>query len=84
MIGATVGNYQVREEIGHGGMGVVYAAEHPLIGRKVAVKVLLPAYSRNQEVVNRFFHEARATPLIRHPGLVDVLDFEVDDHLVSA
>ena len=75
MIGATVGSYQVREEIGHGGMGVVYAAEHPLIGRKVAVKVLLPEYSRNQEVVNRFFNEARATTLIRHPGLVDVIDF---------
>jgi serine/threonine-protein kinase len=75
MIGATVGSYQVREEIGHGGMGVVYAAEHPLIGRKVAVKVLLPEYSRNQEVVNRFFNEARAATLIRHPGLVDVIDF---------
>ena len=75
MIGSTVGSYQVREEIGHGGMGVVYAAEHPLIGRKVAVKVLLPEYSRNQEVVNRFFNEARATTLIRHPGLVDVIDF---------
>src|SRR5438270_10927792 len=75
MIGATVGSYQVREEIGHGGMGVVYAAEHPLIGRKVAVKVLLPEYSRNQEVVNRFFNEARATTLIRHPGLADVIDF---------
>jgi serine/threonine-protein kinase len=75
MIGATVGSYQVREEIGHGGMGVVYAAEHPLIGRKVAVKVLLPEYSRNQEVVNRFFNEARATTMIRHPGLVDVIDF---------
>jgi hypothetical protein len=45
MIGATVGSYQVREEIGHGGMGVVYVAEHPLIGSKVAVKVLLPEYS---------------------------------------
>ena len=75
MIGATVGSYQVREEIGHGGMGVVYAAEHPLIGRKVAVKVLLPEYSRNQEVVNRFFNEARAATMIRHPGLVDVIDF---------
>ena len=59
-------------------MGVVYVAEHPLIGRKVAVKVLLPDYSRNQEVVSRFFNEARATALIKHPGLVDVLDFGYD------
>ncbi len=75
MIGATVGSYQVREEIGEGGMGVVYAAEHPLIGRKVAVKVLLPEHSRNQEIVNRFFNEARAATLIRHPGLVEIFDF---------
>src|SRR6476659_10160307 len=75
MIGATVGSYQVREEIGHGGMGVVYAAEHPLIGRKVAVKVLLPELSNDQEMVNRFFNEARACLLIRHPGLVDIFDF---------
>jgi serine/threonine-protein kinase len=75
VIGATVGSYRVDREIGHGGMGVVYVAEHPLIGRKAAVKVLKPDFSRNQEVVNRFFNEARAAAKIKHPGLVDVFDF---------
>jgi tRNA A-37 threonylcarbamoyl transferase component Bud32 len=75
VIGATVGSYRVDREIGHGGMGVVYVAEHPLIGRKAAVKVLKPDFSRNQEVVNRFFNEARAAARIKHPGLVDVFDF---------
>jgi serine/threonine-protein kinase len=78
VIGASIGNYRVQKEVGHGGMGVVYIAEHPLIGRKVAVKVLKSDLSRNQEVVNRFFNEARATALIKHPGLVDVLDFGYD------
>jgi serine/threonine-protein kinase len=78
VIGATIGNYLVQKEVGHGGMGVVYIAEHPLIGRKVAVKVLKPDYSRNQEVVNRFFNEARATAQLKHPGLVEVLDFGYD------
>ena len=56
-------------------MGAVYLAEHLLIGRKVAVKVLLPELSHNEELVSRFFNEARSTATIRHPGLVEVLDF---------
>ncbi len=53
----------------------MYLAEHKLIGRKVAVKVLLPELCHNEELVNRFFNEARSTATIRHPGLVEVLDF---------
>ncbi len=53
----------------------MYLAEHSLIGRKVAVKVLLPELSHNEELVSRFFNEARSTATIRHPGLVDVFDF---------
>ena len=56
-------------------MGVVYMAEHMVIKRRAAIKVLLPELSKNREQVERFFNEARATSLIRHPGLVDVLDF---------
>ena len=71
----TVGSYEIRSKLGEGGMGVVYLAEHPLIGRKAAVKVLLPQYSSNAMVVNRFFNEARAANLIKHPGIIDVFDF---------
>src|SRR5262245_60314920 len=75
MIGETVGSYRIVSLLGEGGMGRVYLAEHPLIGRKAAVKVLLAQFSTNQAIVNRFFNEARTTALIKHPGLVDIFDF---------
>ncbi len=75
MIGETLGNYTVVEKLGAGGMGVVYAAEHKLIGRKAAIKLLLPELSRNKDLVDRFFNEARAATVIRHAGIVDVFDF---------
>ncbi len=51
------------------------SAKHPLIGKQVAVKILLPEFSQNQEVITRFFNEARATTLLKHPGLIEVFDF---------
>jgi len=75
MIGETVGNYRILSKLGAGGMGVVYLAEHQLIGRKAAIKVLLPEMSLNQEMVGRFFNEARSTASIKHIGLVDIFDF---------
>src|SRR5262249_61524258 len=60
--------------IGKGGFGVVYAAEHSLMGRKAAVKLLRPAYSEDKEIVQRFFNEARAAAMIKHPGIVEVYD----------
>jgi serine/threonine-protein kinase len=75
MLGETVGKYRIVRKIGEGGMGVVYLAEHALIGRRAAVKVLLPAYSHDVHVVSRFFNEARAIAGIKHPGLVDIYDF---------
>ncbi|HEX7501396.1 MAG TPA: serine/threonine protein kinase, partial [Polyangia bacterium] len=64
MIGETFGGYTIVREIGSGGMGVVYLAEHRRIERKVAVKVLLPEYTSNQDVVSRFLAEARAASII--------------------
>ena len=75
MIGETFGNYRVTELIGEGGMGVVYLAEHPGIGRRAAVKVLRPGLTDNPEITKRFFNEARAANAIRHPGIVEVFDF---------
>ena len=75
MIGEMLGSYKVVSKLGEGGMGVVYVAEHPMIGRRVAIKLLLPELSRDQEIVARFFNEARSTASIRHAGLVDVFDF---------
>src|SRR3954463_12561197 len=60
-------------------MGVVYVAEHTLLGRKAAIKVLLPAVSRDPAIVQRFFNEAKAVTQIAAPGIVQVFDFGTDD-----
>jgi hypothetical protein len=75
VIGQTVGNYRITHLLGEGGMGAVYMAEHPGIGRKAAVKVLHPALSTNADIATRFFNEARAANAIHHPGIVEVFDF---------
>jgi serine/threonine protein kinase len=75
MQGRRLGSYRVVSCIGEGGMGAVYRAEHTLLGRAAAVKVLLPELSENQDMVHRFFNEARATAQLRHPGIIDVFDF---------
>ncbi len=77
LIGQTIGNYLVTQKLGEGGMGAVYLAEHPTIGKKVALKVLHSEFSTNQEVTARFFHEAKAVNDIGHPNIVDVVDFGV-------
>src|SRR5688572_16319314 len=56
-------------------MGAVYVGVHALLGRTAAVKVLLPELSRNQDIVQRFFNEARAATAIKHPGIVEIYDF---------
>src|SRR5690349_2589177 len=77
IVGQTIGNYVVRQKLGEGGMGSVYLAEHPAIGKKVALKVLHAEFASNQEVVSRFFNEARAVNDIQHPNIVDIVDYGV-------
>jgi serine/threonine-protein kinase len=77
LINAQVGNYQVKAKLGEGGMGAVYLAEHPLIGKRVALKVLHSEFASNQDVVTRFFNEAKAVNDIQHPNIVDIIDYGV-------
>src|ERR1700733_7520696 len=77
LIGQTVGNYLVTQKLGEGGMGSVYLAEHPTIGKKVALKVLHAEFSTNPEVAERFFTEAKAVNAIGHPNIVDIVDYGV-------
>ncbi|MEO6775887.1 MAG: protein kinase [Kofleriaceae bacterium] len=77
MIGQTIGNYLVKQRLGEGGMGAVYLAEHPTIGKKVALKVLHAEFATNTEVVERFFNEAKAVNSIAHPNIVDIVDYGV-------
>ena len=74
-VGSTVGNYRVLEKIGQGSMGAVYLALHPSIGKRVALKVIRPELTADEETVTRFFNEARAVTLIGHEHIVDVQDF---------
>ena len=55
-------------------MGAVYLAEHPGIGRRVAVKVLHKNYTRDEHLLARFLNEARAANAIRHPNIIEILD----------
>ena len=73
--GAQVGTYRVLRQIGEGGMGSVWLAEHTMLGRRAALKVLHPEYSNNPEIVTRFFNEARAATAIPDPGIVQIFDF---------
>ncbi len=74
MIGSKLGSYEVEEEIGRGGMGVVYRAYQPNLQRQVAVKVLLPHLAKDAEFVERFLREARSAAKLHHPGLVTIFD----------
>ena len=67
--------YRIDALIGRGGMGTVYRAEHLALGRPVALKVLRAAHGARADLVQRFQREAVAAGQIRHPGIVEVLDF---------
>jgi serine/threonine protein kinase len=69
------GKYQIESLLGEGGMGAVYRAVHLGTKRTVAVKVIHPQFSGNEEFVARFRREAEAAGRLRHPNVVDVTDF---------
>ena len=75
VIGTQVGAYRILQQIGEGGMGAVYLAEHAMIGRRAAIKVLHASASRREDVVTRFFNEAKASTAISDPGIVQIFDF---------
>ncbi|GMU61723.1 MAG: hypothetical protein AMXMBFR34_34860 [Myxococcaceae bacterium] len=75
LTGRKIGEYEIVAKIGVGGMGAVYEGRQPLIGKRVAVKVLLPTLSNEKELVERFLSEARAVNEIRHRGIVDIFSF---------
>jgi serine/threonine protein kinase/HAMP domain-containing protein len=73
--GDMVGEYRVVGRHATGGMGAVYEATHPLIGKRVAVKVIHGRLSKNNQAVQRFIDEARAVNRIGHPNIVDIFAF---------
>ncbi|WP_437712455.1 serine/threonine-protein kinase [Sorangium sp. So ce448] len=75
LVGSCIGQYLVAEEIGRGGMGIVFRAVHQGIGQLAAVKVLSSRFADDASHLRRFENEARALSRVAHPGLVKIFDF---------
>jgi serine/threonine-protein kinase len=76
LIGSTLsGRYLVTRKVGQGGMGAVYEATHTLIGKKVAVKVLLEKYAKREAIVQRLEQEARLASSVGNEHIIDITDF---------
>src|SRR6476469_149388 len=83
--GEQFGGYRLGDQLGRGGMGVVYRAEHIHLGRTVALKVLAPELSANQDFHARFLRESRLAATLDHPNIVTVYDAgDVDGSLYLA
>ncbi|HEY5282157.1 MAG TPA: serine/threonine-protein kinase, partial [Polyangia bacterium] len=74
-VGMVLRDHEIQGVIGEGGMGVVYRAQHVVIEKPVAIKVLHDRFARQKEMVEQFIVEAKAASRIRHPNIIDVTDF---------
>jgi serine/threonine protein kinase len=72
--GQAIGHYKILSILGKGGMGEVYLAEDHKLGRRVALKVLPGAFTRDQERLRRFQQEARATSALNHPNILTIFE----------
>ena len=73
-VGTDLGPYHLESVIGRGGMGVVYLAEQPSLGRKVAVKILAPAYANDAGFRSRFINESKMAAAIDDPNILPVYE----------
>ncbi|MCB9420656.1 MAG: protein kinase [Ardenticatenaceae bacterium] len=71
----SIDRYEIIEELGRGGMATVYKARDPLFEREVAIKVMPPELSRDQQFRARFIREARTIAALEHPAIVPVYDY---------
>ncbi len=72
--GTKLGHYEILAPVGAGGMGEVYRARDPRLGRDVAIKVLPASFSKDEDRLRRFEQEARAASLLNHPNITVVYD----------
>ncbi|HVG59554.1 MAG TPA: serine/threonine-protein kinase [Hyalangium sp.] len=75
LLGSHISEYVIQERIGAGGMGIVYRAVQPLIGKQVAIKVLKAGLGDARELVPRLLVEARVVNAIQHRGVIDIFGF---------
>src|SRR6187551_1179858 len=69
-----IGPYEILDQLGAGGMGEVYRARDPRLGREVAIKVLPSSLSQDADRLRRFEQEARAAGVLNHPNIMAVYD----------
>src|SRR5262245_65981065 len=79
--GSKLGPYEIRGALGAGGMGMVYRAHDPRLGRDVALKILPESVARDAESLARFTREARAVAALNHPHIVTIHSTEEVDNL---
>ncbi len=76
LVGSTIdARYEVEKVLGEGGMGLVYKARHVVLDKPLALKVLRPDVSRDQEIITRFQQEARSASAIGNQHIIDITDF---------
>src|SRR5262249_19700899 len=79
--GTRLGPYEIQSALGAGGMGEVYRAHDPRLGREVAIKIVPAAFASDSDRLQRFEHEARAAAALNHPNILAVHDIGVDGGL---
>jgi len=79
LTGQSIGKYKLLERLGRGGMAEVYKAHHPKLDRIVAVKILHGYLAEGDDFLGRFEREAQAVAILRHPHIVQIHDFDVDN-----